>query len=414
MKDLFIVGMGMSARDLTAEQLEIIRSADILMGSRRLLEAFEAYAMEKMVITGKVDEVVAFIRNRREKSRIVVLASGDPLFFGIGARIVGDLGPQQVTVLPNVTSIAAAFASIKEPWNDAKIISLHGRDGRYKLLAALKRHTVVAALTDARQEPQWLAGWLLRKAVQGVKMAVFENLGAPREAFGWYALKQAAERSFTQPNVVVLKASGQGPKADALTLGMADDAYHHQDGLITKCEVRAVALAKLRLKRGMTLWDLGAGSGSVGLEASVLLGHGRIIAVEQDGGRVAQIRQNVRQYGVYNHEVIQAKLPQGLEHLPPPDRIFIGGGGEDLAAIIEAAIPYLAPDGMIVANTVLLDNLTRAESTMTGQGLATEVIQVQVSRSKTMPWSRRLEAQNPVWVLAGSRLPEIAATKDDV
>ncbi|MEJ2155900.1 MAG: precorrin-6y C5,15-methyltransferase (decarboxylating) subunit CbiE [Desulfobacteraceae bacterium] len=413
MKDLFIVGMGLSARDLTAEQMKIIRSADILMGSRRLLQQFEAFAMEKTVITGRVDEVVAFIRNRREKSRIVVLASGDPLFFGIGARIVGDLDPEQVTVLPNVTSIAAAFARIKEPWNDAKIISLHGRDGRYKLLAALKRHGVVAVLTDARQSPQWLAGWLLGKALQGVKMAVFENLGAPEEAFGWYALEQAVGRSFAQPNVVVLKASGQGPKVDALTLGMADDAYHHQDGLITKSEVRAVALAKLRLKRGMTLWDLGAGSGSVGLEASVLLGHGRIIAVEQDGDRVVQIRQNARRYGVYNHEVIQARLPRGLEHLPPPNRIFIGGGGGNLAAIIEAAIPYLAPDGMIVANTVLLDNLTRAVSTMTGHGLATEVIQVQVSRSKTMPWSQRLEAQNPVWVIAGSRLPGIAATKDD-
>jgi precorrin-6B C5,15-methyltransferase / cobalt-precorrin-6B C5,C15-methyltransferase len=416
MKDVFVVGMGLSARDLTAAQLEIVQSADILMGGRRLLAQFEALPMEKSVITGKVDETVEFIRDRRKNSRIVVLASGDPLFFGIGARIVGDLGPEQVTVLPNVTSIAAAFARIKEPWSGAEIVSLHGRDSRYKLLAALKSHVVVAALTDVRQSPQWLARWLLDRGVETVRMAVFENLGAPDEAFGWYTLDQAADRSFAQPNVVILKTSAPKPDADAaaLTLGMADDAYCHQGGLITKSEVRAVTLAKLRLRPGLTLWDLGAGSGSVGLEASVLLGAGRIIAVEQHGDRVAQIRENARRFGVYNHEVIQARLPQGLESLPVPDRIFIGGGGGDLAAIIEAATPYLPPDGIMVINTVLMDNLTRAVNTLADLGMAPEVIQLQVSSSKTMPWSLRLEAQNPVWIIAGTRPPIPAAARSEV
>jgi len=414
MKDVFVVGMGLSAKDLTAAQLEIIQSADILMGGRRHLAQFETLSMEKAVITGKVGATVDFIRDQRKNSRIVVLASGDPLFFGIGARIVGDLGPEQVTVLPNVTSIAAAFARIKEPWSGAKIVSLHGRDNRYKLLAALKSHALVAALTDAQQSPQWLARWLLDQAVEAVRMAVFENLGAPGEAFGWYTLDQAANHSFAQPNVVVLKTSALRPDADALTLGMANDAYCHQGGLITKTEVRAVSLARLRLKPGLTLWDLGAGSGSVGLEASTLLGAGRIIAVEQHSDRVALIRQNARRYGVFNHEVIQAKLPQGLEHLPPPDRIFIGGGGEDLAAIIEAAFPYLLPDGIMVINTVLMDNLTRAMDTVITLGMVPEVTQLQISRSKTMPWSLRLEAQNPVWIIAGMRPPIPAATRNEI
>ena len=138
MKELFVIGMGLSARDLTAAHMEIIRSADILMGGRSHLEQLGALSMEKVAITGKVDQAVDFIRNRRATRRIVVLASGDPLFFGIGARLVGDLGPEQVTLLPNVTSIAAAFARIKEPWGNAEILSLHGRDTRYRLLAALK------------------------------------------------------------------------------------------------------------------------------------------------------------------------------------------------------------------------------------------------------------------------------------
>lgn len=401
MNKVYVVGMGMSARDVTAAQMEIIASARILMGGRRHLDQFADLPMEKQVITGKVADTIDFIRRRRADGPIVVLASGDPLFYGIGARIARDLGPEQVTVLPNVTAMAAAFARINEPWSEAGLISLHGRDGIYLLLNALKTRACVGVLTDPRRSPQWMARQLLERGIDDVKMAVFEKLGAPEEKFAWYPLDQAAAASFDQPNVVVIRSSLEKRNAGQLTVGMADDAYRHQDGLITKSEVRAVTLAKLRLKPGMTLWDLGAGSGSVGLEASVLLGPGRIIAVEQNADRVKLIRENARRYGVYNHETHQAELPAGLENLPPPDRIFIGGGGRDLADIIQTASGYLAPDGIMVVNTVLMDNLTRARETMQANGMAVEVVQMQVSRSREMPWSRRLEAFNLVWILSG-------------
>jgi precorrin-6Y C5,15-methyltransferase (decarboxylating) len=403
MEKIFVVGMGMSAGDVTVAQLEIIQSAGILIGGQRHLDQFKDLSMEKWTITGKVAETIDYIRKHRTDHRIVVLASGDPLFYGIGAQIVQELGCDQVTVFPNITSIAAAFARISEPWSDAKVISLHGRDRKFDLLAAIKTKAVVAVLTDQVQSPRWLAQWLMDKGLRYVKMAVFEKLGAPEEAFGWYSLDQAAGRAFAQPNVVILKPAGDEGKVDTLALGMADDAYCHESGLITKSEVRAVTLAKLQLRPGLTLWDLGAGSGAVGIEASVLLGSGRIIAVEQNAGRVAQIRQNARRYGVHNHEVIQGKLPDGLERLPAPDRIFIGGGGRNLASIIQSAMRYLEPDGVLVANTVLVDNLTQALNVMEAEGLTAQVIQVQVNKSKEMPWSRRLEAQNPVWIVTGVR-----------
>ena len=153
----------------------------------------------------------------------------------------------------------------------------------------------------------------------------------------------------------------------------------------------------------MTLWDLGAGSGSVGIEAAALLGTGRVIAVEQKTERVAQIRQNARQLKVYIHDTVQANLPQGMNTLPKPDRIFIGGGGRDLAPIIQHAADYLAADGIMVVNTVLLDNLTLAQEAMQTKGFDLEVVQIQVSRSKAMPWSTRFEAQNPVWIIVGQR-----------
>jgi precorrin-6Y C5,15-methyltransferase (decarboxylating) len=403
MKTVVVVGMGMSANDVTAAQMEIIRSADILMGGRRHLDQFKALPVKKERITGKVAEAMRFIKRHCSDNRIVVLASGDPLFYGIGAQIAAELDHNRLTILPNITSVAAAFSHINEPWSDAVVVSLHGRDRRYHLLEALKTLRTVAVLTDARHSPPWLARWLMEKGVDHVKLAVFEQLAMPQERYAWYALEQAAKRSFAQPNLVIVKPLPESSGADALMLGMPDEAFEHDAGLITTSEVRAVTLAKLRLKPGLTLWDLGAGSGSVGIEASVLMGHGRIVAVEQDAGRLSHIRENARRYGLFNLDAVQAKLPQGLEKLPPPHRIFIGGGGRDLPSIIKTSAAYLASGGTLVANTVLVDNFVRALESMESCGMATEAVQLQVNSSKTMPWSRRMAARNPVWIITGRK-----------
>lgn len=404
MEKVIIIGMGVSPADLTAAHLEIIHSADLLMGGRRYLDPFVDLAVEKYLIGGNVAEVIEILRRRKPGQRVVVLASGDPLLFGIGARICRELGEDQVIVLPNVSAIAAAFARIKTPWDDAAIVSLHGRQRQYHLLDALKSHDLIGVLTDPERSPQWLAGWLLERGVDRVDMAVCEQLGTPREKIRWYPLQAAAECEFSQPNVVILKRRLAGPPPGmGIQLGMADTDFAHERGLITKAEVRAVSLAKLRLKPGLTLWDLGAGSGAVGIEAAALLGAGRIFAVEQKAERVAQIRENARRLGAYNHQVIQARLPDGLDPLPRADRIFVGGGGRHLAAIIDCAGRKLGDQGILVANTVLMDNLTGAVSAMAAAGMTTEVVQLQISRSKTMPWSRRLEAENPVWVITGYR-----------
>ena len=403
MEPVFVVGIGVSKQDLTSTQLDLIKSAEVLMGGRRHLDLFQDLSMEKREITGRISDTMDFIGHESRHRRIVVLASGDPLFFGIGERISRVLGPERVKILPNISAAAAAFSRINEPWGGAKILSLHGRNREFAVLEAIKSGAVVAILTDPKHSPKWLAGWLLERGVTQIQMAVFENLGAKGEHFGWYALRAAAEMAFEEPNVVILKPESSSQKERELVLGMPEEAYLHEEGLITKSEVRVVALAKLQLTPGLLLWDLGAGSGSVGLEASVLLGPGRIVAVEKHAGRVEQIRENARRYGVYNHEVIQGTVPGALEMLPPPDRIFIGGGGRELVDIATVAVGYLKPGGILVVNTVLMDNLTRVYNTLREAGMEVEVVQIQVSRGKTMPWSYRMETQHPVWILSAQR-----------
>jgi precorrin-6Y C5,15-methyltransferase (decarboxylating) len=218
--------------------------------------------------------------------------------------------------------------------------------------------------------------------------------------------------TFSEPNLLILKRSnGKSGSRKTPHLGIPDQHFAHEKGLITKAEIRAVSLAKLQLRPGQVLWDLGAGSGSIAIEASVLVGDGKVIAVEKNEKRIGQINANIDRFEVCNVAVVQAVLPDGLGDLPPPDRVFIGGGGRDLKAIIIAAASFLTANGIVVVNTVLTPNVLTATETLESLGFKTTTVQVQVNHSRKMPWSERLEAQNPVWIVSGIRKSECGSGK---
>ena len=412
MKPVTIIGIGMTIEDLTAKHLEIIHQADILVGGKRLLNLFEDSRARKKIISKDIDGVVNFVRQEMKKKRIVVLASGDPMFFGIGRRLVNAIGDRNLRVFPNISSVAAAFARIKEPWDDVRVISLHGRKNEPRLFKALEEEDTIAVLTDPKNNPAWLAGRLLENQFLNYKICVLETLGSVSEKINWYTLTEAAGMEFTDPNMVVLQRSSIGMgKKERLVLGAPDSWYDHHKGLITKSEIRAITLSKLRLASEHILWDLGAGSGSVCMEASLIIKKGKIFAVEKKSERIEHIKNNKKRFGIGNLTAIQAELPKGLEKLPRPDRIFIGGGGRQLKSIITAAAPYLKPEGVMVVNTVLIPNVEAARATLEKLDFNTEIIQVQINRSRQMPWAERLEAVNPVWIVTGMRKSEIGMNK---
>ena len=407
MNPVTIIGMGMAIEDLTARHLEIIDQADILVGGKRLLDLFKESSARQKVIGKDIAGVVNFVRQEMKKQKIVVLASGDPLFFGIGRRLVNAIGAQNTRVYPNISSVAAAFAHIREPWDDVRVISLHGRNNERRLFKALEDENKIAVFTDPKNNPAWLAACLLENQFFNYKICVLEDLGSGAEKVNWYTLAEAASMKFADPNMVVLKRSPISPELKKrLYLGAPNSWYDHQKGLITKSEIRAITLSKLRLATDHILWDLGAGSGSVAAEASLLIKKGKIFAVEKKSERVTQIKNNKKRFGIGNLKAIQAELPQGLEELPRPDRIFIGGGGKQLKSIITAAAQYLKPKGVMVINTVLIPNVETARATLEKLDFETEVIQAQINRSRQMPWAERLESLNPVWIITGIRKVE--------
>jgi len=400
-----VVGLGMSPDDLTPKALDIIREAQVLVGGKRLLAYFPDHPAEKFVLGKDPASIIGTLPALARDRRVVVLASGDPNFYGIGPLVVRILGPENVVIHPNLTAVQTAAARLQVPWHEARVVSLHGR-GWQALEAALNEPGPLFIYTDPVHNPGALAQRLLDQAQTQARLCVLEDLGAPDERLTWLSLEDAANQTFSPLNMVMLERAAVQKDlscaAPGLHLGMPEEAYAPERGLITKAEVRAVALAKLALHPGQVLWDVGAGSGSVGLEASLLLGNGHILSIEKNPERAAQIAANRDKLRVAHLEVICGQAPECLAGLPPPDRVFIGGGGKDVADILREALRRLRPQGLVVVNATLLDTLEEARRVLLQEKWRVDVVQLQISRAQPLSAGNYFKALNPVWLISGA------------
>ncbi|MCB2185260.1 MAG: precorrin-6y C5,15-methyltransferase (decarboxylating) subunit CbiE [Deltaproteobacteria bacterium] len=395
-----VVGLGLGPQDLTPRAREAVAAAQVLAGGRRLLAMFPDHPGRRLTLAGGVDPWLEQVAQAAETSEVVVLASGDPGFHGIAQRLAQRLGPDHLEILPGISSVQAAFARLKLPWQDAALVSLHGQEGQ-GLWPALAARDVVAVLTDPARDPAHL-GRLLAERGQAAywRLWVCEDLGAPTERVRSFSPDTAAAEKFSPLNLVVLERLARPRR---LTLAAPEEAYVHQAGLITKAEVRAVALGLLALAPGQTLWDLGAGSGAVGLEAGLLTAGGRVLAVEKDPARREQIAANRQALGAGHLEIVAAELPAGLAELPAPDRVFVGGGGDQLPAILEVVGRRLAPGGVVVVSLVKLESLEAARRALAQADMAAEVVQLNISRAAPLTGGMYLKALNPVWLVRGTK-----------
>jgi len=398
-----VVGWGMSPEDLTPKVREIIRKAQVLVAGRRLLDYFPDHPGKQILLGKDPEAALAQLPALAAKLRVVVLASGDPNFYGVGPLVVQVLGAENVVVHPNVTAVQAASARLKLAWQDAVVVSLHGRTWT-NLEEALNRGAQkVMVYTDPVHTPGAIARFLLARG-QSARLCVLENLGQATERLTWLSPQEAGEREFSPLNLVVILPGVEAAAAARvapLHLGLPEEALAHQAGLITKAEVRAVALARLALYPGLTLWDVGAGCGSVGLEASLLIPGGQIIAVEQDEGRAAQVRANAAKFGVQNLRVVCGRAPECLAGLPAPQRVFLGGGGRNMTEILTEVMGRLERGGRVVLTATLLETLETARSVLTQAGWEVDLTQLQVSRSKPLAGGTFMQALNPVWIVSG-------------
>ncbi len=405
MKTVHVIGVGLGYSDLTQKHHEIIARADVLAGGKRHLAWFREHPARKRVITAPIEAVIADIQTWMTDQEVVVLASGDPLFYGIGETLADRLGPERVRIHPNVSVMAEAFARIGRTWKDAAVVSLHGRQqNTEKLLSAIDRGVPVFVFTDPANTPETIARIVLDRHPSGIRICVAERLGEPEERIRWLE-REGDAAGCMEPNAVILLPEA-GRENGTVPPGNPDETFVHDKGMITKQDVRAVSLSRLGLTAGSVLWDLGAGSGSVGIEAAALLTNGQVAAVEKHPERVAAIRENIRRFGADNVTVHHLHLPEGMDTLPDPDRIFAGGGGKDLPDILGKAARRLKPGGRIVVNAVVMETLAAARAALEQSGLSCEVLNVQVSKGKPMPAGIRFCAENPVFVLHAKKPAE--------
>ena len=396
---LRIVGLGPALERLPPDDLDVVRGADVLAGGRELLQPFQGSGAELLPLRTPLSEWIGEIATRLEQgNRVVVLADGDPLFYGIGSRLCHELGPEAVRVRPGISVLQAAAARLCLPWQDIATVSLHGRKDMLPLRRALAHGERIGVYTDPENTPARIAAFLLRIGARDFRIHVLENLFREQERISCLSPEQAAEESFAEPNFLLIERAR--PPRITLTPGMSEESLQRERGLISKPEVRLAALGRLQPESGHTLWDIGAGSGSLALEASLVIRQGRILAVERDEGRAAQIRANIANTGAFAVEVIQDTAPDCFQRLPDPERIFLGGGAGQGQDLLDAAWSRLRPGGRLVASLVLLGSLQAVLDWARAKGLQPELTQIQVSRSAPIQDDLRLAARNPVFLLS--------------
>ena len=334
---------------------------------------------------------------------VAVLASGDPLFFGIGRSLLEAVGKENVTIIPALSSAQLAFACFREPWDDATFISLHGRKTDH-LLPLILPHDKVLVFTDQHNTPDLICRTLLNglgavddgETISSYQVMVGENLGLAEEKLTTGTLAEIAGRQFNSLNVLLLKRAKQ---KSFPTLGLQSHQIRHSRGLITKDEVRAASLHKLNLPKTGVFWDIGAGSGSISIEASRLCPGLAVFAIERHEEELANIRANIKTFNCRQVTIVPGTAPENLMDLAAPDRIFIGGSGGRLKEIIQYASSRLAAGGIMVVNGVIQKTIESAPRMMIEQGFSVDISTISVTR-RTFADEKEIQF-NPVTVIRG-------------
>ncbi len=395
-----LIGIGDNGQEsLLPQYRQWIEDCEVLVGGERILDFFPSFTGEKIVIKGGLSTLVEKLSE--ETRQTVILASGDPLFYGIGGYLAKKLNTE---VYPYMSSVQLAFSKMGESWQDAYITSIHGRPMK-GLAQRIDGKKKVALLTDADNNPNALARYLKHFGITEYRAFVAENLQGIDEKYGWYTLDELEKAEFSPLNVVILQQTS-APKH--YTLGIEDEEFSQRKpdkGLITKKEIRVLSLQAMQIQKDSTIWDVGTCTGSMAIEAGKLAPEGQVYAVEKNAPDLENCLQNQQKFRV-DITAIHSKAPAGLEHFPDPDAIFIGGTGGEMVELLQLCCARLKPNGRIVLNAATIENLYKAVEAFKACGFAVEILQAQLARSKPILDMTRFVPLNPIYIISAYRKEE--------
>lgn len=399
-KSVKVIGIQDSGKEsLLPLHIHYIKQSTMLVGGKRQLAFFPDYDSEKVVIKGGFQSVIEKIQ--QHEGHVVVLASGDPLFFGIGGYLAKKL---EAEIYPSLSSVQLAFSKMKEKWQEAKFLSVHGRSMK-GLAQKIDGEKLVALLTDDVNSPNAIARYLKTFQMNEYQAFVGEDLGGENEKYGFYTLDEMAEGSFHPLNVVILKQIATSPR---YSVGIPDEEFSQRKpdkGLITKKEIRVLSIANLRLKEDSVVWDIGTCTGSMAIESARIARNGEVFAIEKNEADLENCYRNMHKFRT-DFTVVHGKAPDRLDEFKDPDAIFIGGTGGNLRQLITYCSNRLKQGGTIVLNAVTIDNFTDAVATFKEVGLKVDIQLIQVSRSKPILHMTRFQALNPIYSITAIKEEE--------
>lgn len=389
-----IAGYGTGTKDCLPETQRALDAAGLVLGAPRLLES-AGVAPPRGVAAVSAAELAAAI-NAAQADSACVLMSGDSGFYSGARLLLPLLAGHEVTVLPGVSSVQALSAALQMPWQGWRLCSAHGAD--CNVAHEVSRHDACFFLTGGAQTPDALCRTLTDCGFGALNAFVGSDLGSVDQRIAKGRVAELARRRFSPLSVLLVQNPAPRKR---MGFGLPDTTFVRGNIPMTKSEVRAIALSKLRLSSGDTLFDIGAGTGSVAVEAAMLLDTGRVYAIEQKAEGCRLITENARKLGAFNLTCIEGVAPDALQSLPAPDAAFIGGSGGRLREIASLLLDK-NPQVRLVVAAVTLETIAEAVGLFNELNLPnTETVQVAVSRAEQLGRYHLMAAQNPVYMISG-------------
>lgn len=404
MRKVTIIGAGPGNPDLLSRAaLDAIDIADVVIGAHRALVGIDVPPGVVRCELVKTADIVAALTDAASWQRAVVVMTGDVGLFSGARRLVEALsGDAQVDVrvIPGISSASYLAARLARPWQDWRFASAHGV--ACDIVAEAERAGELFLVTSGGEDPSRLLGELVQAGFGDARVTVAERLSYPDERITCATASEIAGQTFDDLNVMLIEfaggaASSRWPYASS---GIPDELFIRGDVPMTKQEVRAVALAKLRLTATDTVWDVGAGTGSVSIEAALVARAGSVWSVERNAAGVRLIRENADAFGCGNVHAVPGVAPDALAKLPVPDAVFVGGSAGELPSIVEAALEKNSQVRLCVP-CVTVETLTEACALLSGSRFkGFEACQVSAARAEAVGSHHLMKAQNPVFLVS--------------
>lgn len=404
MRKVTIIGAGPGNPDLLSRAaLDAIDIADVVIGAHRALAGIDVPPDVVRCELVKTADIVAALTDAASWQRAVVVMTGDVGLFSGARRLVEALsGDAQVDVrvIPGISSASYLAARLARPWQDWRFASAHGV--ACDIAVEAERAGELFLVTSGGEDPSRLSGVLVQAGFGDARVTVAERLSYPDERITCATASEIAGQTFDDLNVMLIEfaggaASSRWPYASS---GIPDELFIRGDVPMTKQEVRAVALAKLRLTATDTVWDVGAGTGSVSIEAALVARAGSVWAVERNAAGVRLIRENADAFGCGNVHAVPGVAPEALAKLPVPDAVFVGGSAGELPSIVEAALEKNSQVRLCVP-CVTVETLTEACALLSGSRFTGfEACQVSAARAEAVGSHHLMKAQNPVFLVS--------------